>query len=86
MSQLIKNSDHVIHFGSSAWSQLNEQISQGQWSTIFVLTDEASRQFCLPIFEQHLNKVNFKVLSIPQGEGSKSIEWTQKLWEKFLVV
>ena len=82
MSQLIKNSDHVIHLGSSAWSQLNEQISQGQWSTIFVLTDQASRQFCLPIFEQHINKANFKVLSIPQGEGSKSIEWTQKLWEK----
>ena len=82
MSQLIKNSDHVIHLGSSAWSQLNEQISQGQWSTIFVLTDQATRQFCLPIFEQHINKANFIVLSIPQGEGSKSIEWTQKLWEK----
>lgn len=82
MSQLIKNSDHVIYFGSSAWSQLNEQISQGQWSTIFVLTDKASQQFCLPIFEQHINKDNINILSIPQGEGSKSIKWTQKLWEK----
>lgn len=82
MSYFIENTDHNISLGTQAWSMLNRTLNKDFWSTIFVLTDEASLKFCYPIFEENIDKKNLKVLTIPQGESSKSIKWTQKLWEE----
>lgn len=81
MSYSIENTDHIISLGSEAWAELNNFLGQGQWSSIFVLTDEASRQHCYPIFEENISGKVMKLMTIPQGESSKSIEWAQKLWE-----
>jgi len=82
MSYSIENTDHIIRFGTAAWSDLNALLKSGQWSSIFVLTDESSQKFCYPIFKEKIKELEFKKLTVPQGESSKSIEWTQKLWEE----
>jgi 3-dehydroquinate synthase len=82
MSYFIENTDHTISLGPQAWTGLYNRLNQGQWSSIFVLTDEASLKFCYPEFKKKLQGIDLQVLSIPQGEHSKSIEWTQKLWEE----
>lgn len=82
MPYSIENTDHKISLGPQAWSHLNDLLRQGQWSSIFVLTDEASLKFCYPIFEENITGINIKLFTIPQGESSKSIEWMQKLWQE----
>ena len=82
MSHSIENTDHIIRFGATAWPDLYALLNNGQWSSIFVLTDESSQKFCYPIFKEKIEKFDLKLMIIPQGEPSKSIEWTQKLWEE----
>lgn len=82
MSYSIENTEHEISLGPQSWSKLNTLLNKGRWSSIFVLTDEATAKFCFPIFQKNLPKTTIKLLTIPQGEHSKSIQWTQKLWEE----
>lgn len=81
MSYSIENTDHIISLGPEAWDELNDLLNQRQWSSIFILTDEASVKFCYPIFEEKISGTHVVLLTVPQGESSKSIQWTQKLWE-----
>ena len=73
MSHSIENTDHIIRFGATAWPDLNALLNNGQWSSIFVLTDESSQKFCYPIFKEKIEKFDLKLMIIPQGEPSKSL-------------
>ena len=82
MSLSIENKDHLISLGQRAWTDLKKLLIQERWSTVFVLTDEASKKHCFPLFKKNFSEKEIVLLTIPQGEASKSIEWAQKLWEE----
>lgn len=82
MSYSIENNDHLISVGPHAWTDLKKLLKQEHWSSIFVLTDEASKKYCFPLFDKNFSDQKIVLLTVPQGEASKSIEWAEKLWQE----
>lgn len=66
------------------FSSLNEYIRQLDPSKIFILVDENSHNYCLPIMLPNLEiEVPFEVIEIEAGEENKTIETATQLWEIF---
>jgi 3-dehydroquinate synthase len=68
--------------GSSSLLQFGEWFNENksQYSKVFILTDENTSGFCLPIFLEELPfTLEFELLEIPAGESSKCWEITGQL-------
>ena len=64
------------HFASF----LNYHVKPGE--SVFVLTDENTRQHCLPLLRQKLpDSYHLKLIEIPAGEKHKTIETCLSVWE-----
>ena len=49
---------------------------------VFVLTDENTRQHCLPVFRKKLpDDFPLKIIEIPSGERHKTLETCESVWE-----
>ena len=53
-------------------------------SKIFVLVDENTEQYCLPVILESLAPNRFIIIRIPSGEQHKTIETCEMVWEKLL--
>ncbi len=72
-----------VFFGNPAYQQLNDLIECSDPSKLFLLTDVNTRKHCVGRLLEKLNsKMTPIVLEIPNGETSKSIEHSSKLWEQ----
>lgn len=73
----------AIYFNDTNWAALNSQIIELQPSTVFILTDNNTKAYCLPIL---LDKISFpktpEILTIPSGEDQKNIKSCLYLWKK----
>lgn len=64
------------------FSSLNEYIATQQFSQIFILVDEHTHQYCLPILLENLETdLPFEIIEIEAGEEHKNINTTVQLWE-----
>jgi 3-dehydroquinate synthase len=75
----------TIYSGDSAWKTLNYRISelQGNAQKIFILVDDNTDQFCLPVFLSEVNtQHNPEILRISPGELSKNAEVAVALWNE----
>jgi len=61
-------------------AQLLQSLS---YDGLFLLTDSNTQNYCLPLIQSLLEIKAAKTLSIPAGEGNKSVESLSKVW-KFL--
>ncbi len=79
MNFLEKNNIHVI----SDLSVISNAILEGKYSQIYVLTDENTNKYCLPLLQDALvdYEVYFFFLEVPAGEASKDISTCASLWE-----
>ena len=64
------------------FSQLNEFIYQLNPSKLFILCDENTHEYCLPILLPNI-EINcpFEIIEIEAGEEMKTIETATQLWE-----
>ena len=64
------------------FSQLNEFIYQLNPSKLFILCDENTHEYCLPILLPNM-EINcpFEIIEIEAGEEMKTIETATQLWE-----
>jgi 3-dehydroquinate synthase len=64
------------------FSQLNSYLAAEKYSKIFILVDENTHEYCLPILLGNLETtLEFEIIEIEAGEDLKNIETATHLWE-----
>lgn len=64
------------------FSQLNEFLHKKKFSKIFILVDENTHEYCLPILLGNMETdLGFEILEIEAGEEMKNIQTANQLWE-----
>ncbi len=77
----ITTSFYAVHFNKKAFDALKEHLGTIAYSKIFVLVDENTKAYCLPIFKKYLSgKVSFDLIEIKSGEENKNISTCYDVW------
>ncbi|MBB6330179.1 3-dehydroquinate synthase [Chryseobacterium sediminis] len=64
------------------FSQLNQFLHEKSFSKIFILVDENTHEYCLPILLGNMETdLGFEILEIEAGEEMKNIQTANQLWE-----
>ncbi|SMP09501.1 3-dehydroquinate synthase [Chryseobacterium profundimaris] len=64
------------------FSQLNDFLNTRSFSKIFILVDENTHEYCLPVLLGNLETdLAFEILEIEPGEEMKNIQTANQLWE-----
>jgi len=81
MTQSIQANGYRIYFNESGYESLNEEISNGNYSTIFIIVDSHSNEFCLPKFLPLVaTEIPIEIIEFESGESSKTIETCVQIW------
>ncbi len=81
MMQSIQANGYPIYFNETGYEALNQQIFEGNYSTIFILVDSHSNEFCLPKFLPVIaTEVAIEIIEFESGESSKTIETCVQIW------
>ena len=77
----IKANNCTIHFNNLCYSSLNKHLKENNFSKIFILVDENTHQFCLPLFIEKLEtNAVIEIIEIESGEINKTIETCVGVW------
>jgi len=82
MEKYKSNSIHLSR-NNECFKSLNSYLEQDSKAKIFVLIDENTKQFCLPILNKYLNH-EVTPIQIPSGEVYKNLETCQLLWQNLI--
>lgn len=70
-----------VFYAENAYAQLNDYLSTNNHSTIFVLVDSNTHEYCLSRFLQQLStKSTIEVIEMDAGEEFKNIETCSGIW------
>ena len=71
-----------IHFNYLGYEAFEYHLKKSNYSSIFILVDENTREHCLPKFLASIGgSTNFEIVEIESGEINKSITSCIKVWE-----
>ncbi|MFV0531027.1 MAG: 3-dehydroquinate synthase [Flavobacteriales bacterium] len=75
--------DYTIYFGSKSYSELNNYLTDNQKniSKVFILTDNNTNEFCLPVLMANSILSEVEIIEIEDGEINKNIETCVLLWD-----
>jgi 3-dehydroquinate synthase len=77
----IETSHYSIHFNSKCYPELNNYLSNSNFSRIFVLVDVNTHKYCLNNFLSQLEtQTEIEIIEIEAGEINKSIETCVEIW------
>lgn len=79
--QSVITTSHEVHFDAVAKEALNQSIKANTYSKIFVLVDENTNTYCLPLFHKMFDGEVDAIITIAPGEPNKHIETCLKVWE-----
>ncbi|NNK87404.1 MAG: 3-dehydroquinate synthase [Flavobacteriaceae bacterium] len=72
----------TIHFDEAGYQAMNNLIASGSFSSIFVLVDSNTHEYCLPYFLSRLETdVRTEVMEMEPGEEHKNLETCWGVWE-----
>ncbi|MDF2932811.1 MAG: aroB [Chryseobacterium sp.] len=72
----------MITFLDQNFSQLNDFLNEKTFSKIFILVDENTHEYCLPVLLGNLEaEISFEILEVEPGEEMKNIQTVNQLWE-----
>ena len=77
----IKCKSYSIHIND--WDALNNYITSGDFSKVYVIVDENTLKFCLPLFEEKMNS-RFDVIVTQSGEANKNLDSCKFIWNKMI--
>jgi 3-dehydroquinate synthase len=72
---------YSIHLNN--WEAVNNYISAGDYSSLFVVLDNNTFQFCLPLFEEKIH-AKFNIILTQSGEENKTLDSCQVIWNKMI--
>lgn len=80
--QSITTANSAIHFNSTGYDELNVLIEKSDFSKIFILVDENTHEYCLPLFLQLVEtSIVIDIIEIEAGEEQKTIETCSGVWD-----
>jgi len=80
--QSIQAVTYFVHFQEKGYQKLNELIANKNYSSIFILVDEHTMEFCYPKFMPNLQtSLPIEVIEIEAGEDHKNITTCIGVWE-----
>lgn len=73
----------LVFRNGNAWKILASHIEEIKYSSVFVIVDENTERYCLPVLYDKIGlEVNWNVLQIPSGEKYKNITTCIRIWEE----
>ena len=79
----IEGSNYIIAFSENGYDALKVLLESKSYSSIFILVDNHTKDFCLPYFIKHFE--DFKeipVIEIPANEINKHLDTCRDVWQK----
>jgi 3-dehydroquinate synthase len=80
----ILNLDTYSIFVGDMWNHLQQFLSERKYSHTFILVDENTMEFCLPIFFEKIQNTNSEIIIIPPGETFKTLDTCQHIWSELM--
>jgi len=81
----IKASNYQIHFNTLGYKELSSFIEKEKFSSIFILVDTNSLEFCYPKFISNLEtNIPIEVIEIDAGEEFKNLETCLGIWNAMI--
>src|SRR5471030_2674109 len=75
---------YPIYFDNTL-TELVKFINQGSYSRFFILTDENTAKYCLPLVREKIDNLdNFDIIEINAGEESKDIDFCIGIWKMLI--
>lgn len=82
--ETINSIGYPVYFNNSL-TELTKFIEVGSYSKFFILTDEHTAQYCLPILEKYLAEdAEYDLIEINSGEESKTIDFCVGIWKMLI--
>lgn len=79
--QTIQANGYPIYFNQEGYDALNELLILEKYSTIFIIVDEHSNEYCLANFLANLaTEITIEIIEFDSGENSKNIETCVQIW------
>jgi 3-dehydroquinate synthase len=83
MSAVIRSNKYLIFLGNDTFHELGKFLSKNNYSRIFILVDENTKEDCLPLLQRGVVSLqDAHVLEIKSGEASKGIDTIIHLWKQ----
>ena len=80
MTSILSN-NYYVNFVTEAYEKLNIFLSEQIPSTIFILVDENTNEFCLPILLERIEtNSTIEIIEIESGEENKNLETCVGVW------
>lgn len=80
----IVNSSHAVLF-EKEFENLKLYLRNNAYSKVFVLTDENTGKYCLPVLQDALlPEFTFDLIEVPSGEQHKTIDFCLGIWKTLL--
>jgi 3-dehydroquinate synthase len=77
----IQANGYPIYFNENGYEALNTHIAASKYSSIFVIVDSHSNEYCLPHFLPYLAvEIPIEIVEFESGETSKNIETCVQIW------
>ncbi len=79
--QSIEANGYSIYFNKKGYKAINQTLIDNKYSTIFILVDEHTNDFCLPKFLSNLaTEIAIEIIEIESGEDIKNITTCVEIW------
>ena len=80
----LQSIDYPIYFNNSI-DELANFVKKGNYSRFFILTDENTAQYCLPLVKAKIDPLdNYDIIEINAGEESKDIDFCIGIWKMLI--
>lgn len=83
MMNSISTKNSTVYFNTDVYTELNNYIKRTKPSTIFILVDTNTNEYCLPHFQEQMvsGDIVVEVMEMPNGEDHKTIDICMGVWE-----
>ena len=79
--QSIQANGYSIHFNESGYEAIHQLLIENIYSSIFIIVDENTNEFCLSKFLPQLaTEIPIEIIEIEAGEGMKNISTCVEIW------
>lgn len=80
--QFISANNYSIYFNESGYEALNQHLAEHKYSGIFVLVDENTNEFCLPLLLTQIEtELSIEIIEMEAGENAKNIDTCVQIWQ-----
>jgi 3-dehydroquinate synthase len=77
----IASNGYSIYFNQEGYSSLNAYLKENIFSKIFIIVDENSNEYCLPILLPLIEtETTIEIIELESGEENKTIETCVQVW------